>query len=136
MVTWRIVSGTTLERRIQAARPEVDEGEQRLEAMVASRLFGTARAARPVGRFTLLARIGRGGMGDVYAAYDPLLDRKVALKLLRPGDGVVARERGWLLHEARAAARLTHPNVVAIHEVGEVGDGAAASTWRWSTSTA
>ena len=117
------VSGTTLERRLQAARPEADEGERRLEAMVASRLFGTANAPpAKIGRFTLLARIGRGAMGDVYAAHDPLLDRKIALKLLRPGAGVDAHERGWLLHEARAAARLAHPNVVAIHDVGELGD--------------
>ena len=105
---------------MQAARPDTDEGEERLEAMVASRLFGAAHAppAR-IGRFTLLARIGRGGMGDVYAAHDPLLDRKVALKLLRPGVGI----DGWLLHEARAAARLAHPNVVVIHEVGELDGG-------------
>ena len=105
---------------MQAARPDADEGEERLEAMVASRLFGAAHAppAR-IGRFTLLARIGRGGVGDVYAAHDPLLDRKVALKLLRPGIGV----DGWLLHEARAVARLAHPNVVVIHEVGELDGG-------------
>jgi hypothetical protein len=114
---------TSLERQLQAARPEVDDGEERLAAMVASRLFGPTHAppAR-VGRFTLIERIGRGGSGDVYAAYDPLLDRKVALKLLRPDAGRMGGE-GWLLREARAAARLTDPNVVAIHEVGELGDG-------------
>ena len=114
---------TSLERQLQAARPEVDDGEERLAAMVASRLFGPIHAppAR-VGRFTLIERIGRGGSGDVYAAYDPLLDRKVALKLLRPDAGRMGGE-GWLLREARAAARLTDPNVVAIHEVGELGDG-------------
>ena len=117
---------TTLEHRLQAARPEVDDGERRLEDLVASRLFGVTHAepAR-VGRFTLLARIGRGGMGDVYAAYDPVLDRKVALKLLRADAGVHALrldERRSLLVEARAAARLAHPNVVSIYEVGEVGE--------------
>ncbi|MBL8974005.1 MAG: serine/threonine protein kinase [Myxococcales bacterium] len=112
----------SLERRLQAARPEVDDGEERLAAMVASRLFGPAHATPArVGRFSLLERIGRGGSGDVYAAYDPLLDRKVALKLLRADAGRMGGA-GWLLREARAAARLTHPNVVAIHEVGEVGD--------------
>jgi len=119
------VTHTTLEGRLLAARPEVDDSELRLEAMVASRLFGPAQA-RParVGRFTLIERVGRGGMGDVYAAYDPVLDRKVALKVLRGDAGRLdAGERGWLLGEARAAARLAHPNVVSIHEVGEDGDG-------------
>jgi tetratricopeptide (TPR) repeat protein len=115
------VANTTLERRLLAARPETDDGEQRLEAMVASRLFGPTQAppAR-IGRFTLLERIGRGGMGDVYGAYDPVLDRKVALKVLR---GDAGRLDAGLLAEARAAARLAHPNVVAIHEVGDDGDG-------------
>ena len=119
------MADATLERRLLAARPAGDESELRLEAMVASRLFGPSQA-RParVGRFTLIERIGRGGMGDVYAAYDPVLDRKVALKVLRGDAGPLdADKRGWLLGEARAAARLAHPNVVSIHEVGDDGDG-------------
>ncbi len=116
---------TTLERRLLAARPDTDDGELRLEAMVASRLFGPSQAGPArIGRFTLLGRIGRGGMGDVYAAYDPALDRKVALKVLRGDAGLLgAEERGSLLAEARAAARLAHPNVVSIHEVGDDGEG-------------
>lgn len=118
------MANTTLERRLLAARPDTDEGELRLEAMVASRLFGPSQRAAQIGRFTLLERIGRGGMGDVYAAYDPMLDRKVALKVLRGEPGHLdAEERGWLLAEARAAARLAHPNVVSIHEVGDDGEG-------------
>ena len=110
--------------QLVAARP--DDDDALVEAMVAGRLFGRAHAAK-LGRFTLIERLGRGGMGDVYAAYDPVLDRKVALKLLRTDSGVRrldADERGWLVREARAAARLAHPNVVAIHEVGELGEGA------------
>jgi serine/threonine protein kinase len=62
-------------------------------------------------------------MGVVYAAYDPELDRKVALKLLRAGAGdVAAIGRSRLLREAQALARLAHPNVVAIHDVGTIGD--------------
>ncbi|HEX8110926.1 MAG TPA: serine/threonine-protein kinase, partial [Kofleriaceae bacterium] len=76
------------------------------------------------GRYLLLGRLGSGGMGVVHAAYDPTLDRKVALKLLRPGDGrdddSVAR--GRLLREARALARLSHPNVVHVYEVGTLED--------------
>lgn len=73
-----------------------------------------------VGRYVVLERVGAGGMGMVYAAYDPELDRKVALKLVRPGrrgDPTVARTR--LMREAQAMARLTHPNVITVHDVGE-----------------
>jgi tetratricopeptide (TPR) repeat protein/predicted Ser/Thr protein kinase len=75
-----------------------------------------------LGRYIVLDTLGRGGMGIVYAAYDPELDRKVALKLLLPGRdrGVSARLR--LQREAQAIARLSHPNVVAVHVVGAVGD--------------
>ena len=75
------------------------------------------------GRYTVLGPLGRGGMGDVYAAYDPELDRKVALKVLRTrGDVSDERRRGRLLREAKAIARLRHPNVVVVHDAGTVGD--------------
>src|SRR5215470_6274154 len=68
------------------------------------------------GRYEVLRHAGAGGMGDVYAAYDPELERNVALKLLRPGTaGARAAE---LKREAQALARLAHANVVAVHDVG------------------
>jgi serine/threonine protein kinase len=75
--------------------------------------------ATTVARYILLDRIGAGGMGVVYSAYDPDLDRKVAIKLLHAGvgDGDDAR-RLRLAREAQAMARLAHPNVVAVHDVG------------------
>ncbi|MGE5232640.1 MAG: serine/threonine-protein kinase [Acidobacteriota bacterium] len=81
-----------------------------------------ARGA-PLGRYLVLERLGAGGMGVVYAAYDPQLDRKVAVKLLRTewsGDRDAARAR--LLREAQALARLAHPNVIAVHDVGTLGN--------------
>ncbi len=77
-----------------------------------------------LGRYVVLERIGAGGMGVVYAAYDPQLDRKVALKLLHGREdrdgGTGGRTR--ILREAQAMARLSHPNVVAVHDVGVVED--------------
>ncbi|MBL8947093.1 MAG: serine/threonine protein kinase, partial [Myxococcales bacterium] len=76
-----------------------------------------------VGRFALVEQVGRGGMGVVYAAWDPQLDRKVAIKLVddaRDADPDDARHR--LEQEARAAATLNHPNIVTIYDVG-VHDG-------------
>ncbi len=72
-----------------------------------------------VGRFTLLTRLGVGAMGVVYAAYDPELDRRIAVKLLRTREGNgAARAQARLLREAQAMARLTHPNVAVVHDVG------------------
>ena len=77
-------------------------------------------AGASVGRYVILRRVGGGGMGDVYAAYDPELDRRVAVKVLRPGvDSEPARDR--LRREAKALARLAHPNVVTVHDVGAHG---------------
>jgi eukaryotic-like serine/threonine-protein kinase len=92
------------------------------------------------GRYTVLEAIGRGGMGEVFKAYDPELDRVVALKLLRPEiveQSSYARARFG--REAQAMGRLNHPNVVAVYDVGteddrvfvamELVDGPNLSAW-------
>jgi hypothetical protein len=72
-----------------------------------------------LGRYVLLDPVGRGGMGVVYSAFDPELDRKVAIKFLRPGRGAgPAAARPQLLAEAQAIARLSHPSIVTVHDVG------------------
>jgi tetratricopeptide (TPR) repeat protein len=78
-----------------------------------------------LGRFVVLGLVGRGAMGEVYGAYDPELDRKIAIKLLRPravasGDGADNRTR--LMREAQAAAKISHPNVVVVYDAGTFGD--------------
>jgi len=86
---------------------------------------GPGEALQPgghVGRYVLLRRVGEGGMGVVFAAYDPDLDRQVALKLLKPGAVADAEARGRLVREAQALARLSHPHVVTVHDVGTDGD--------------
>ena len=77
------------------------------------------------GRYRLDRRIGRGGMGTVYAAYDTALERKVAAKLLREDlvDGPSAAER--FQSEARLAAALAHPNVVIVYDIGVTPSGRA-----------
>ena len=92
-----------------------------LSALWATAASPTAPAARQeerragdrVDRYVIEARLGAGGMGVVYAAHDPELGRKVAIKLVRAG---ADDER--LRREAQALARLAHPNVVAVHDVG------------------
>jgi len=77
-----------------------------------------------IGRYKILGELGRGAMGVVYKAEDPALDRIVALKTIRLGDEVEGRkeyERRFLL-EAKAAGKLTHPNIVTIFDFGEEED--------------
>jgi len=91
------------------ARPEAPDGEL---------ARGTA-----VGRYLVLKKLGEGGMGAVYEAYDPELSRKVALKLLRAAKGgAKAQDQTRLLREAQAMARVSHPNVLAVHDVGTHGE--------------
>ena len=74
-----------------------------------------------IGRFIVLGMVGKGGMGEVYAAFDPDLDRKVAVKLLRIENsaGVDPSEgRARMLREAQAIAKLSDPNVVTVYDVG------------------
>ncbi len=77
-----------------------------------------------VGRYLVLATLGSGGMGVVFTAYDPQLDRKIALKLLRGNLGANTKEaRTRLKREAQAIAQLNHPNVVGVYDVGTTDDG-------------
>ncbi|MBL4688798.1 MAG: serine/threonine protein kinase [Nannocystaceae bacterium] len=83
----------------------------------------SAEPPETIGRFTIVDKLGSGGMGTVYAAYDPELDRKIALKLLhtplsRSSQHTHARTR--LLREAKAIAKVSHRNVVAVYDVGVV----------------
>jgi hypothetical protein len=89
---------------------------QRMQAALEQRLFDSIPQPVKVGRFVLADVIGRGATGVVYRAIDVDLDRVIAVKLLVSGS---EKHRGRLLREGRALARLKHPNVVAIHEVGE-----------------
>jgi hypothetical protein len=75
-----------------------------------------------IGRFVVLGLIGTGGMGAVYTAYDPELDRNVALKLLHREARTVDNARAQILAEAQAMARISHPGVIAIYEVGTFRD--------------
>jgi tetratricopeptide (TPR) repeat protein/predicted Ser/Thr protein kinase len=75
-----------------------------------------------IGRFIVLGLVGRGGMGEVYAAYDPELDRKVAVKVVRARVSRSGDDRGRLLREAQAIAKLSHPNVVVVYDVGTIGE--------------
>jgi hypothetical protein len=91
-----------------------------------------------IGRFAIIREIGAGGMGSVFAAYDEQLDRKVALKILNKGDR--GGQQLLTLREARAAARISHPNVISVYEVGEANghihiameyvDGGTLLTWQ------
>ncbi len=121
--------------------PESRAWLQRVRANVKAQLFG-AEPAKPktepspapapasaesaesrdeptrIGRFVVIKRIGEGGMGLVYAAFDDALDRKVAVKLLHPrGSGAGSDARARLVREAQALARLSHPSVIHVYEV-------------------
>jgi eukaryotic-like serine/threonine-protein kinase len=74
-----------------------------------------------LGRYLVLRELGRGGMGVVYAAYDPELDRRVAIKLLHDARADLRERNKRLVREAQTLAKLSHPHVIAVHDVG---------TWR------
>jgi len=112
----------------EALRSEVEElleAEERcagdaLDRALTSEPRAGAPAAPPetLGSYELRRFLGRGGMGEVYLAYDPRLDREIALKVLPEelADDPVRRER--FLREARAVAALDHPSIATLHEIG------------------
>jgi serine/threonine-protein kinase len=75
------------------------------------------------GRYRLEARLGEGGMGIVYRARHVLIDRVVAVKLIRPDLRGETHLRAWMLREARAANRVDHAHIIDIHDIGETDDG-------------
>ncbi|HET7197424.1 MAG TPA: serine/threonine-protein kinase, partial [Burkholderiales bacterium] len=81
---------------------------------------------KTLGRYRVLDELGRGAMGAVYRAVDPLIEREVALKTLLPDlpPEIMAEVRERFLREARSAGRLSHPNIVTVFDVGEQ-DGVA-----------
>jgi eukaryotic-like serine/threonine-protein kinase len=85
------------------------------------RLFLDFQAA-VAGRYSLERELGRGGMGVVYLAREVRLDRPVAIKLLPPSKATDPKLRERFLREARTAAKLSHPNVIPIHAVEEIGE--------------
>ena len=107
------------EARLAAAGQRKDSlDERQREASIHAQLFGES-APVYLGRYRVGERLGAGAMGTVFAAHDESLDRAVAIKVLRDrGEGAEAR----MLREARALARLSHPNVVTVHEVGTDAD--------------
>lgn len=83
------------------------------------------RKGEALDRYVVLDQLGAGGMGEVYAAWDPVLDRKVAVKVLRgdfEGQDIGEELKQRLLREAQSLAKLSHPNVVTVHDVGLAGD--------------
>ena len=83
---------------------------------------GELQRGDKVGRHIVIGRLGAGGMGTVYAAYDTTLERKIALKFLTTRAPAAESDTTRLLAEASAMARLNHPNVVTVHDVGMHGD--------------
>ena len=79
------------------------------------------RHGSKIGRFVVVGELGSGGMGVVYTGHDPELDRRVALKVLRAA-AATEEERLRMLREGQAMARVTHPNVITVYEVGTEGN--------------
>jgi len=116
----------TLQETHPAADPRSSESDELWAAFTRARGADLPQPSRgdKVGRYTVLDRLGEGGMGVVYKAYDPKLDRNVALKLLRRiihDDEQGAELR--LLREAQMLAKLQHPNVVAVFDTGLTDHG-------------
>lgn len=109
-----------LERRIKSDEGDQDETteaprQQRVEADVPADLVA--------GHYRLIDRLGAGGMGEVYRAHDTQLGRDIAIKFLSSQHLTTASTRERFIREARSAAKLDHPNICTVHEIGETEDG-------------
>ena len=108
-----LVDDDTLLRDSEREITQLDEADTDHEQPVAP---DTEPTPTRLSHYVLLSKLGAGGMGVVHAAYDETLDRKVAIKLLRTTTDRKAHKR--LVREAQSLAKLSHPNVVQIYEIG------------------
>jgi serine/threonine protein kinase len=109
------------ERLFEAQVVGGDIEERQTLARVEAMMFGAAQSRVMLDRYVLQGRIGGGGIGVVFAAHDPELDREVAIKLLLAGRAATSSAsegQARLLREAQAMAKISHPNVIAVYDVG------------------
>ncbi len=112
-------------RTLFSSEGAATRGSETLRTNLRRNLFGEVPESTKIGRYVIRQHIGSGGMGAVYLAYDSKLRRSVALKLLHRGSGrpgSLERRRRRLLREAHGLARLSHPNVVQVHDVDTHGE--------------
>ena len=129
-----------LDAALGALAPTLDgavgAGDRPAQTAVESESLVTQR----LGRFVLLRKLGEGGMGTVFAAYDEQLDRKIAVKLLHRIEDDQPTLRQRMLREAQAMARVSHPNVLHVYDVGQIDsqiliamefiDGVTLASWQ------
>ncbi|MEM9458029.1 MAG: serine/threonine-protein kinase, partial [Myxococcota bacterium] len=111
---------STIEPRPRLERDFSPSSLDWLLSRTRDKLFGADAEPRSIGRYLVIEPLGSGGMGIVYEAFDPTLDRPVAIKVLRHRLHSSQSER--LVREARALARLSHPNVVQVYEADHLED--------------
>ncbi len=113
-----MADGALGRERIDTVLTHVDRCERCAEVIAS--IGALDGPARRVGRYQIERVLGVGGMGIVYAAFDPQLQRGVAVKLVRP-ENTHERAQALIIAEARTIARISHPNVVTVHDAGEHG---------------
>ena len=104
---------------LPGSRPRQRPVTETLPGGAAAAAIGDA-ALRQVGRYQIIERLGRGGMASVFKAHDPGIGRDVAIKFLHASLCEDEEYRARFLREARAAGGLSHPNIVTVHDVGEI----------------
>ncbi len=108
---------------LQAAVQEVASQASGVSTTISGKFEATSGVTQKLGRYQLIEKIGKGGMGVVYRAMDPAIGRVVAIKTILTDEagGEDSQLRARLLRESQAAGRLSHPNIVAIHDICEEG---------------
>lgn len=123
MLSWRVPT------RHAPTPPSDDALARQVRSRLAQSLFGgEASAAEPQGRYRLLETVGEGGFGRVYTAYDAVLERKVALKIVHASGEARASA---MTAEARTLAKLAHPHVVQVFDVETLAGGDTAIAMEW-----
>lgn len=112
-----VYSGKTIAKDIDSSATTDPENDSKRSLKAPTKIVS---AGRNLGRFEIRGVLGRGSFGLVYRAYDPLLDREVALKIPRFFSD--QHDSVKFLNEAKAAAKLKHPNIVVVYECGQIGD--------------